>query len=74
MLVDLVEEQLNIKLTCYLNSLLDCSVDKEQAIRVYESLLNDEICSEILGHLRNLNGERLWGEAHLIYELKTIAC
>jgi LmbE family N-acetylglucosaminyl deacetylase len=65
-----LEEQLGVKLTCYLNSVEGCSIDKEQAIRVYKSQLNDEICSEILAHMNSLTGERLWGEQHLIDELK----
>jgi LmbE family N-acetylglucosaminyl deacetylase len=65
-----LEERLGVKLSCYLNSVEGCSVNKEQAIRVYKSQLNDEICSEILSHMNNLSGERLWGEQHLIDELK----
>jgi LmbE family N-acetylglucosaminyl deacetylase len=73
--VENLEEKLDVKLCCYLNLLKDCCVNKEQAIRVYKSQLNDEICSEILSHLNNLTGERLWGEQYLIQELKaSLSC
>ena len=54
-----LERQLDIKVIYYLNSLLDCSIGKEHAIRVYKSQLNEEICLEVLRYLNNLSGERL---------------
>jgi LmbE family N-acetylglucosaminyl deacetylase len=70
--IEALQEQLKVTFTCYLNSIQNCCMDKEQAIRVYKSQLNDEICSEIVGHLHLLKGERLWGEEILINGLKSI--
>jgi LmbE family N-acetylglucosaminyl deacetylase len=57
-----LEEKLNVKLLSHINGLENSSVDKGEAIRIYKSQLNEEICSEIISHMNALKGERLWGE------------
>lgn len=65
-----LEERLQVPLFSFINGLQHCTIDKGQAIRVYKSQLNDEICTEILAHMNGLAGERLWGEAEVIECLK----
>ena len=65
-----LEEKLKVKLSPYINSGKNSMIDKEQAIRIYKSQVNEEICSEIMAHLKSLSGERLWGEADKIDTLK----
>lgn len=67
-----LELQLNVSLTNHTDGLLNCSIDKEQAIRLYKSQMNDEIASEIMAHLNALKGERIWGEEMVIEQLKTL--
>lgn len=57
-----LQEELEVELKFRINSLKDVSVDKEQAIKVYKSQLNEEICSEIIARMNILQGERVWGE------------
>lgn len=64
-----LERQLDIEFTNYTSRSENSVIDKNQAIRVYKSQLNEEICSEIVGHMNALGGERLWGENGKIEEL-----
>lgn len=64
-----LETQLGIELTNYTSRSENSIIDKDHAIRVYKSQLNEEICSEIVGHMNALGGERLWGENGKIEEL-----
>ncbi|WP_198170166.1 PIG-L deacetylase family protein [Mucilaginibacter arboris] len=65
-----LEGKLNVKLESFIGGLANSKIDKEQAIRVYKSQVNDEICSEIITYMNHLGGERLWGEAEIIKQLK----
>lgn len=65
-----LEERLQVPLFDFINGWQHCTINKEQAIRVYKSQLNDEICAEIIAHMNELAGERLWGEAKVIERLK----
>lgn len=67
-----LEEELGVKLTNNTDGLLNCSIDKEQAIRLYKSQMNDEIASEIIAHLNALKGERIWGEEDEIEKLRSL--
>lgn len=66
------EKRLQVQFINYTEGLMDCTIDKEQAIRIYKSQMNDEICSEIVAHMNALSGERLWGEPKMIEELKQV--
>ena len=68
--IEKLEEQLQRKLVHFTNRIEETSVDKAQAIKVYDTQLNDEICNEIIGHMHALNGERLWGEERTIKALQ----
>jgi len=63
------EDQLGVQLGNYTIDLENTEIDKDKAIRVYKSQLNEEICSEIIGHMNAMGGERLWGEEKEIREL-----
>lgn len=65
-----LEEKLNVKLESFTGGLSNSKIDKEQAIRVYKSQVNEEICTEIITYMKHLGGERLWGEAAIIKQLK----
>ncbi|MEJ7677315.1 MAG: PIG-L family deacetylase [Segetibacter sp.] len=65
-----LEEKLDVRLVSNTDGLVKSTIDKRQAINVYKSQLNDEISSEIIGHMNALGGERLWGEAGEIERLK----
>jgi LmbE family N-acetylglucosaminyl deacetylase len=67
-----LEEKLDVHLASHTNGLENYTIDKDQAIRVYKSQLNDEICSEIVGHMNELKGERLWGEEKVIEEFRKL--
>jgi len=67
-----LEQELGVSFTNQTDGLLNCSVDKEQAIRLYKSQMNEEIASEIIAHLNDLKGERIWGESQVFEALKTI--
>jgi len=45
-------------------------VNKKQVIGLYKSQMNDEISSEIIAHLKELKGERIWGEEKIVQQLK----
>jgi LmbE family N-acetylglucosaminyl deacetylase len=70
--IEQLEEQLQVKLANNLNKVEEASINKEQAIRVYETQLNDEICSEIMAHMNSLQGERLWGEEKVFERLNKL--
>jgi LmbE family N-acetylglucosaminyl deacetylase len=65
-----LEQRLNIQLIHQIEGFENCSINKEQNIRLYKTQINDEICSEVISHMNHLSGERLWGEAKLIDQLK----
>ena len=67
-----LEDQLGVKLTNVTSELANADIDKGKAIWVYKSQLNDEICSEIIGYLKTMGGERLWGETQELYEFETV--
>ena len=67
-----LEDQLGLKLINYSVPENEATIDKEQAIRVYESQLNEEIISEIIGHKNALRGERLWGEEKMIEQIRLV--
>jgi len=64
-----LEKRLDVKLVNHIIGFQNCAINKEQNIRLYKSQLNEEICAEIMAHMNNLSGERLWGEAKLIEQL-----
>jgi len=66
-----LEKRLNTEVSYYVTG-LDNNVNKEQAIHIYKSQINDEIVSEITSHMNNVGGERIWGEADKIDQLRTI--
>ncbi len=70
--VHMLEDQLAVQLSNHTVSLKNCKIDKEQAISVYESQLNDEIVSEIISHFNAWDGERIWGEIKNMEILRSI--
>ncbi|WP_423146400.1 hypothetical protein [Rubrolithibacter danxiaensis] len=70
-----LETKLNIQLGSHIHSVQNCSIDKELAVRIYKSQMNDTICSEIISHMNSLSGERLWGEQEVLESLvKVLRC
>jgi hypothetical protein len=67
-----LEERLNLKLVSYTEKLNKAAINKEQAIRMYKSQMNEEICGEIISYMKLLGGERLWGELPLITILRDL--
>jgi LmbE family N-acetylglucosaminyl deacetylase len=65
-----LEKELGVKLINNTGGLFNCALDKEQAIRLYKSQMNDEIASEIVAYLNALKGERIWGEVEQLNKLK----
>jgi LmbE family N-acetylglucosaminyl deacetylase len=65
-----LENELCVKLSNHTDGLLECTINKEQAVRLYKSQMNDEIASEIVAHLNELKGERIWGEDAIIESVK----
>ena len=63
-----LQTRLNAHLLNRTDGLHQCTINKEQAIRLYKTQLNDQICSEIIDHMNLLSGERIWGEAEVIEE------
>ncbi|HEX8460245.1 MAG TPA: PIG-L family deacetylase [Segetibacter sp.] len=61
-----LEEELKASFSNYTSGFLDCTINKEQVIRLYKSQMNDEIAAEIVAHLNALKGERVWGEARYL--------
>jgi LmbE family N-acetylglucosaminyl deacetylase len=73
--VQKLEERLQVKLDNHIQKLNSCTINKEGAIRVYKSQINEEICGEILSYMNLLEGERCWGESKALDSLKNIlAC
>jgi LmbE family N-acetylglucosaminyl deacetylase len=66
--VHALEEQLDVHLKNSTIGLENCTLNKEQAIGIYKSQLNEEIVSEIITHRDAMKGERIWGEQGLIEE------
>ncbi|MCW3082368.1 PIG-L family deacetylase [Segetibacter sp.] len=66
-----LEEDLGVSLVNNTDGLLNCGIDKEQAIRLYQSQMNEDIASEIIAHLNDLKGERIWGEETHLNKLRT---
>ena len=71
--IEQLEEQMQVKLVNNINRIEEASVNKERAIRVYKTQLNDEICSEIMAHMKVLQGERVWGEEKVFERLNGVA-
>ncbi len=67
-----LEKKLGVKLKSFTAGMENSTIDKGRAIRVYKSQLNEEICSEITGHMNALQGERLWGEEAKIEKLENV--
>jgi len=65
-----LEQELGVTFSNHTDRFLSCLIDKEQAIRLYKSQMNDEIASEIIAHLNALKGERIWGEEEIMKSLK----
>ena len=61
-----LERKTEVRLTNHTEGLLGCSINKEQVVRLYRSQMNDEIAAEITEHLKDLEGERIWGEEKII--------
>jgi LmbE family N-acetylglucosaminyl deacetylase len=66
-----LEDELGVILSSSTDGSLNCTIDKESAIRLYKSQMNDEIASEIIAHLNALKGERIWGEETVLEKLKS---
>lgn len=70
--VDTLEERLGAKLDSFISGSDKCTVDKNHAVHLYKSQVDEEICAEIIAHQYALNGERLWGETENIDLLKEL--
>ncbi|WP_299286091.1 PIG-L family deacetylase [uncultured Mucilaginibacter sp.] len=70
--VDNLAKRLDAKLNSFISDLDQYTIDKNQAIHLYKSQVDEEICAEIIAHQNALNGERLWGEADNINLLKSL--
>jgi LmbE family N-acetylglucosaminyl deacetylase len=68
--IQALEKELGIKLCNEIGGFANCTVDKKQVIGLYKSQMNDEISSEIIAHLNELKGERIWGEEKIIEQFK----
>lgn len=67
-----LEDELNVKLSNHTHGLLNCTIDKEQAIRLYKSQMNDVIASEVIAHMNALKGERIWGEEMVLEKFSNL--
>ena len=67
-----LEKKLGVTLLNNTDGLLNCMIDKEQAIRLYKSQMNNEIASEIVGHLNAIKGERVWGEERHLSDFRNM--
>jgi len=65
-----LEKRLAVKLLHEINSCENCIVNKEEVIRLYKTQINDKICAEIIAYMNAVCGERFWGEARIIAQLK----
>lgn len=66
-----IEKRLKTEFVSFLFEENNCLINKEQNLRLYETQLNDTICAEIITHLHNLHGERLWGDKEVINQLSS---
>jgi LmbE family N-acetylglucosaminyl deacetylase len=66
-----IEEILGVPFVSRIEGFENCLINKEQNIRLYDTQINNQICSEIISHMNYLSGERLWGEAKFIEALKS---
>jgi LmbE family N-acetylglucosaminyl deacetylase len=64
--INKLEDELNVKMSNEIGGLMDCTIDKEQAIRLYKSQMNETIASEIIAHMNAIKGERIWGETQTL--------
>lgn len=60
--IRLLEGRLNRTLSSRIEGSQSIGVDKEKAIHLYKTQMNDEISSEIISYLRAVGGERVWGD------------
>ena len=67
-----LEHELGVHLSNSTDGLWNCRIDKQQLIRLYSSQMNDEIASEIIAHLNDLKGERIWAEDRNLEVLRTL--
>jgi len=67
-----LEEELKISLSSHTNGLINDTINKEEAIQLYKSQMNDEILSEIIAHFNALAGERVWGEENALTLLSAV--
>ncbi|MDQ6813960.1 MAG: PIG-L family deacetylase [Bacteroidota bacterium] len=65
-----LEQELGVRLLDITGGLLNCAIDKEEAIRLYKSQMNEQIATEIIEHMNDLKGERIWAEERVIVQLK----
>lgn len=70
--VNNLAKRLDKKLDSFISDLDKCTIDKNHAIHLYKSQVDEEICAEIIAHQNALNGERLWGETNNIDLLKAL--
>jgi LmbE family N-acetylglucosaminyl deacetylase len=68
--IEQLEAELGVQLTHFTDGLLNCAIDKEQAIRLYKTQMNDTIASEIIAHLNALKGERMWAEESVLTKFR----
>ncbi len=66
------EKRLDVKFVSYISAIQKFGIDKEQALHIYKSQINDEICSQIISYMNETGGERLWGEVEVIDQLKRL--
>lgn len=64
-------QELGVSLSNNIGGFLNCTIDKEQAVKLYKSQMNNEIASEIIAHLNALKGERIWGEEKLLQKFSS---
>jgi LmbE family N-acetylglucosaminyl deacetylase len=66
-----LQKHLKVKLNHYINSSEQVNCDKEQLVKIYDTQINEEICAEIIAHMKAVCGERFWGEAKVLHELNS---
>lgn len=64
-----LETERNVSLVHHIDGLLNCTINKEEAVRMYKSQMEDQIALEIMAHLNSLKGERIWGEEQILGKL-----
>lgn len=70
--VNNLAKRLYTKLDSFISGLDQCTVDKNHAIHLYKSQVDEDICAEIIAQQNALNGERLWGKTENIELLKSL--